>query len=128
MTFDRPAESRVELPVAAEADQLENALHRSQIGIPVVNLNGRMSKCDGRWCRLTIDFVKPKEGTPQMTRTRRARIALAAAAAGAALFASLPGTASAGILVASAPSCDNGANSQPFTAWGDDNNYFLAPG
>jgi hypothetical protein len=63
-----------------------------------------------------------------MTRTRRARIALAAAVTGAALFAALPGTASAGILVASAPSCDNGANSQPFAQWGDDNNYFLAPG
>jgi hypothetical protein len=63
-----------------------------------------------------------------MTRTRRARIALAAAVTGAALFAALPGTASAGILVASAPSCDNGATSQPFTSWGDDNNYFLAPG
>jgi hypothetical protein len=63
-----------------------------------------------------------------MTRTRRARIALAAAVTGIALFAAVPGTASAGILVASAPSCDNGANSQPFTQWGDDNNYFLAPG
>jgi hypothetical protein len=63
-----------------------------------------------------------------MTRTRRARIALAAAVTGAALFAAIPGTASAGILVASAPSCDNGATSQPFTSWGDYNNYFLAPG
>jgi hypothetical protein len=62
-----------------------------------------------------------------MTRTRRARIALAAALTGAALFAALPGTANAGLLVASAPSCDNGANSQPFAQWGDDNNYFLAP-
>jgi hypothetical protein len=63
-----------------------------------------------------------------MTRTRRARTALAAALTGAALFAALPGTANAGLLVASAPSCDNGANSQPFAQWGDDNNYFLAPG
>jgi hypothetical protein len=63
-----------------------------------------------------------------MTRTRRARIALAAAVTGAALFAAVPGTASAGILVASAPNCDNGANSQPFARFGDDNNYFLAPG
>ena len=62
-----------------------------------------------------------------MRRTRRARIALIAAVTGTALFA-LPGTASAGLLVASAPSCDNGANSQPFTQWGDTNNYFLAPG
>jgi hypothetical protein len=62
-----------------------------------------------------------------MTRTRRARIALAAAVAGAALFAA-PGTANAGLLVASAPSCDNGATSQPFAQWGDSNSYFLAPG
>jgi hypothetical protein len=63
-----------------------------------------------------------------MTRTRRARIALAAAVTGAALFAAVPSTASAGILVASAPNCDNGANSQPFAQWGDENDYFLAPG
>jgi hypothetical protein len=63
-----------------------------------------------------------------MTRTRRARIALTAALTGAALFAALPGTASAGVLVASAPSCDNGATSQPFAQWGDSNNYFLTPG
>jgi hypothetical protein len=63
-----------------------------------------------------------------MRRTRRARIALTAAVAGAALFAALPGTASAGVLVASAPSCDNGVDTQPFAQWGDDNNYFLSPG
>jgi hypothetical protein len=63
-----------------------------------------------------------------MARTRRARMALAAALTGAALFAAVPGTANAGILVASAPSCDNGATSQPFSQWGDSNNYFLAPG
>jgi hypothetical protein len=63
-----------------------------------------------------------------MRRTRRARIALSAVVAGAALFAALPGTASAGLLVASAPSCDNGSTSQPFAQWGDGNNYFLAPG
>jgi hypothetical protein len=57
----------------------------------------------------------------------RARIALLAVIAGTAL-AALPGTASAGVLVASAPNCDNGAVSQPFAQWGDDNNYFLAPG
>jgi len=63
-----------------------------------------------------------------MRRTRRARIALSAVVAGAALFAALPGTANAGLLVASAPSCDNSATSQPFAQWGDSNNYFLAPG
>ena len=57
----------------------------------------------------------------------RARIALLAVIAGTAL-AALPGTASAGVLVASAPNCDNGAVSQPFAQWGDHNNYFLAPG
>src|SRR4051794_7865488 len=63
-----------------------------------------------------------------MKGIRRARIALIAGLTGAALFAALPGSASAGVLVASAPSCDNGANSQPFAQWGDDNSYFLAPG
>jgi hypothetical protein len=63
-----------------------------------------------------------------MRGIRRARIALIAGLTGAALFAALPGSASAGVLVASAPSCDNGANSQPFAQWGDDNSYFLAPG
>src|SRR3954451_2386515 len=63
-----------------------------------------------------------------MRGIRRARIALIAGLTGAALFAALPGSASAGVLVASAPDCDNGANSQPFAQWGDDNSYFLAPG
>jgi hypothetical protein len=63
-----------------------------------------------------------------MRGIKRARIALLAVVTGAALFAVVPGTASAGILVASAPSCDNGPNSQPFAQWDDDNHYFLAPG
>jgi hypothetical protein len=46
---------------------------------------------------------------------------------GAALLASA-GSASAGVLVASAPSCDNGVNEQPFAQWQDDNHYFLAQG
>src|SRR3954464_14176672 len=62
-----------------------------------------------------------------MRGIRRARIALISGLTGAALFAALPGSASAGVLVASAPSCDNGANSHPFAQWGDDNSYFLAP-
>jgi hypothetical protein len=63
-----------------------------------------------------------------MKGIRRARIALIAGLAGAALFAALPGSASAGVLVASAPDCDNGATSQPFAQWGDENSYFPAPG
>jgi hypothetical protein len=63
-----------------------------------------------------------------MKSIRRARIALIGGLTGVALFAALPGSASAGVLVASAPSCDNGATSQPFAQWGDDNSYFLAPG
>jgi hypothetical protein len=47
---------------------------------------------------------------------------------GAALFVAGPATANAGVLVASAPSCDNGALSQPFAQFGDDSDYFLAPG
>src|SRR4051812_33350749 len=63
-----------------------------------------------------------------MRGIRRARTALITGLTGAALFAALPGSASAGVLVASAPDCDNGATSQPFAQWGDDNSYFLAPG
>src|SRR4051794_23681908 len=62
-----------------------------------------------------------------MRGIKRARIALLAVIAAAA-FAAMTGTASAGILVASAPSCDNGPNEQPFSQWGDANHYFLAPG
>jgi hypothetical protein len=63
-----------------------------------------------------------------MKIVRRARIALLGVLTGAALAAALPGAASAGVLVASAPSCDNGVNEQPFQQFGDDNHYFLAPG
>ncbi|MEA2479381.1 MAG: hypothetical protein QOJ07_1303 [Thermoleophilaceae bacterium] len=63
-----------------------------------------------------------------MGATRRARIALCGLLTGVGLFAALPGAASAGVLVASAPSCDNGVNEQPFAQFGDDNHYFLAPG
>jgi hypothetical protein len=63
-----------------------------------------------------------------MRGIKRARIALLAVVTGAALFAAVPGTASAGVLVASAPNCDNGPNSQPFAQFDDDNHYFLAPG
>jgi hypothetical protein len=62
-----------------------------------------------------------------MTGFRRARIALLGTLTGAALFVA-PSAANAGLLVQSAPSCDNGANSQPFAQFSDDNNYFLAPG
>jgi hypothetical protein len=62
-----------------------------------------------------------------MRVTRRARNALTATLTGAALFAALPGVANAGVLVKSAPSCDNGAVSQPFAQFGDSNSYFLAP-
>jgi hypothetical protein len=51
---------------------------------------------------------------------------LAAVALGA--IAALPSTASAGLLVASAPSCDPQPTSTPFAPWGDNRNYVLAPG
>jgi hypothetical protein len=59
---------------------------------------------------------------------KRARIALLGVLAGTALAAALPGAASAGILVASSPSCDNGAVEQPFAQFGDDSSYFIVPG
>ena len=62
-----------------------------------------------------------------MSGFRRARIALLGTLTGAALFVA-PSAANAGLLVQSAPSCDNGALSQPFAQFSDDNNYFLAPG
>jgi hypothetical protein len=63
-----------------------------------------------------------------MRAIRGARTALLGIITGVALLACSAGTASAGVLVASAPSCDNGVNEQPFAQWGDDNHYFLAPG
>jgi hypothetical protein len=63
-----------------------------------------------------------------MRGIRRARIALLGTLTGAALFAAGPSAANAGLLVQSAPGCDNGAVSQPFAQFGDDNSYFLAPG
>jgi hypothetical protein len=63
-----------------------------------------------------------------MRALRGARIALLGTIAATALLAVGAGSASAGVLVASAPSCDNGVNTQPFAQWGDDNHYFLAPG
>ncbi len=63
-----------------------------------------------------------------MTGMKRARTALLGVVTGAALFAALPGAASAGILTASAPNCDNGSTTQPFSQFGDNNDYFLAPG
>jgi hypothetical protein len=62
-----------------------------------------------------------------MSGNRRARTALLGILTGAALFAA-PGAANAGILTASAPSCDNGATAQAFAQFGDNNDYFLAPG
>ena len=63
-----------------------------------------------------------------MRSIQRARIALLGTLTGAALLAAGPSAANAGVLVASAPSCDNGALSQPFAQFGDGNSYFLAPG
>jgi hypothetical protein len=63
-----------------------------------------------------------------MKLIRRARIALLTIFAATALLAAIPGAANAGVLVASAPNCDNGSNSQPFAQWGDDNEYFMVPG
>jgi hypothetical protein len=63
-----------------------------------------------------------------MRGIRRARIALLGTLTGAAIFAALPGAANAGLLVQSAPSCDNGNVSQPFEQFGDSNHYFLVPG
>jgi hypothetical protein len=63
-----------------------------------------------------------------MRGIRRARIALLGTLTGAALFAALPGAASAGLLVQSAPSCNNSNVSQPFEQFGDNNSYFLVPG
>jgi hypothetical protein len=56
---------------------------------------------------------------------RRTLIAAVAALSGTALLA---GPASAGVLVKTANGCQSTALSQPFSAWGDGANYFLAPG
>lgn len=58
----------------------------------------------------------------------RARIAVLGALTGTALFAAAAPAADAGLLVASAPSCDNGATAQPFAGFGDQNDYSLVRG
>ncbi len=61
----------------------------------------------------------------QMSRSRRLASLLAVAAAGLAIA---PGGASAGILTATAPSCDAQSLDQVFLPWADVANYTLAPG
>jgi hypothetical protein len=62
-----------------------------------------------------------------MRRWPRARIALLVAVTGV-VFALVPAVANAGLLVASAPNCDNGDTEQPFEGFGDSHDYFLVPG
>jgi hypothetical protein len=59
--------------------------------------------------------------------TRGARIALLGVLTSLAI-AALPGVANAGVLVESAPSCDNGKLEQPFQRWLDPSSYFIVPG
>jgi hypothetical protein len=60
-------------------------------------------------------------------RKKIGRFAVLTAAVLGAL-AALPSTASAGLLVESAPSCAPQPTSKPFAPWGDNRNYMLAPG
>lgn len=60
-------------------------------------------------------------------RTRLGRLAtLAALAIGT--IAALPSTASAGLVVKTTASCEQQATSKPFSRWGDNRDYTLAPG
>jgi hypothetical protein len=63
-----------------------------------------------------------------MKRFRRAKACMLGTLTGAVLLAAIPSVASAGVLVASSPSCDNGATEKPFVSFGDQRDYFLAPG
>jgi hypothetical protein len=56
----------------------------------------------------------------------RKTLVIALVAAAGTAFAAAP--ASAGVLVKSAPNCNSTDIAQPFTRWGDNANYFLAPG
>jgi hypothetical protein len=60
-------------------------------------------------------------------RTKVGRFTILAAVA-LGTVAALPATASAGVLVENAPSCDPQPTSKPFAPWGDQRNYMLAPG
>lgn len=60
-----------------------------------------------------------------MQGLRRALVAALLAAMGTAIAAA---PASAGVLVKTATNCDQSAVSKPFTTWGDQADYFLAPG
>jgi hypothetical protein len=74
----------------------------------------------------------PVAGSAREAQSRAMRIRLrstifAAVLAGAALAVGAP-TASAGLLVASAPDCAPQPTSKAFAAWGDNADYQLAPG
>ncbi len=60
-------------------------------------------------------------------RTKLGRLATLAVL-GVGAVAALPSTASAGVLVESAPSCEPGETSRPFSRWGDRRDYELVPG
>jgi hypothetical protein len=58
----------------------------------------------------------------------RLRISLVAAAVAVVALAASAPSASAGLLVESAPDCTPKPTTQPFAPWGDDTQYNLAPG
>jgi len=69
-------------------------------------------------------FMAPRTGGKTLRKPTRL-ISLALLSSLGALALAAPG-ASAGVLVASAPDCDQ-VLEQPFSQWGDDANYTLAP-
>src|SRR3954454_22006509 len=71
--------------------------------------------------------MSAEAGIKQMRVLRGARRILMGTLTGAAMLAG-PSAAHGGVLVQSAPGCDDGALSQPFAQFGDGNSYFLAPG
>jgi hypothetical protein len=61
------------------------------------------------------------------TRTGRTRLIAAAVTSAAAMLLVAAPSASAGILVKSATNCTSPPLAQPFTRWGDNSSYALAP-
>lgn len=59
--------------------------------------------------------------------THKTRLIAAALSSAAALFLTAAPSASAGVLVKSATDCTTPAAEQPFTRWGDNSSYVLAP-
>lgn len=75
-----------------------------------------------------MSVAKPLQDADYCFMTNRLRTAVIAASLAVVSLAAAAPSASAGVLVASAPDCTPKPTTQPFKPWGDSTPYNLAPG